>query len=252
MINKQWMSVSEAARSLAVSEPRVRQLLKSQSLLGEQIGSSWVVDRESVQARAAQKPAAGRPLGPRACWALLCALSSFDHCAAGEWSWRYAVADRGLRHRLKMFAAEHPPSVEWNELLRRRAVSHRFWAHPDVIAHLSRDPHVSVGGARAVAASGHDLSPGADWLGYLAEEELPALIGRYALQADPAGPVVVMAIASQADREHLPLQGAPVLLIVAMVDLLGSSDSRSRHLALSWLASSFASVPGGQDRRPRA
>ena len=252
MINKQWMSVSDAARSLAVSEPRVRQLLKSQSIVGEQIGSRWVVDRESIQARAAHKPAAGRPLGPRACWALLYALSSVDQAAAGEWSWQKALPDRGLRHRLKMFAAEHPPSEQWNELLRRRAVSHRFRAHPDVIAHLSRDPHVSVGGARAVAALGHDLSPGNDWLGYLPEAELPALIGRYALEPDPAGPVLVMAIPSQADPEHLPLQGAPVPLIVAMVDLLGSPDSRSRHLALSWLASSWESVAGGQDQRPRA
>ncbi len=252
MINKQWMSVGDAARSLAVSEPRVRQLLKSQSLVGEQIGSRWVVDRASIQARAAQKPAAGRPLGPGACWALLHALSSVDQHFAGEWSWRNAVADRGLRHRLKMFAAQHPPGAEWNELLRRRAASHRFWAHPDVSPHLSRDPHVSVGGARAVAASGHDLSPGGDWLGYLPAAELPALIGRYALEPDPAGSVLVMAIPSQADAGNLPLQGAPVPLIVAMVDLLGSPDSRSRHLALSWLAKSWASVSGGQDQRPRA
>lgn len=219
--------------------------------MGEQIGSRWVVDRESIQARVAQKPAAGRPLGPRACWALLYALSSVDQQAAGKWSWRNAVADRGLRHRLKMFAAEHPPSMEWHELLRRRAVSHRFWAHPDAIAHLSRDPHLSVGGARAVALFGHDLSPGNDWLGYLPEAELPALIDRYALEPDQAGPVLLMGVPSQVDPEHLPVQGVPVPLTVAMVDLLGSRDSRSRDLALSWLEDSLAFISGEDDQGPR-
>ena len=40
--------------------------------------------------------------------------------------------------------------------------------------------------------------------------------------------------------------------IVGMVDLLGSPDSRSRHLALTRLASSWESVAGGQDQRPHA
>ena len=246
-----WLSVAEAARSLAVSEPRVRQLLRSGELNGQLLGARWLVERASTNARAGRKPAPGRPLGAAACWALLQALAAQPHGAA-DWSWYHAVADRGLRHRVKGFVAAHPPGEPWHELLRRRAAPQQFWAHPDVLTHLGADRAVSIGGAAAVAAHGHDLGAGGGWLGYLPAVQLTPLVERYALEPDPAGQVALMVIPATVSAVHLPQPGQPVPLITAMIDLLGAADARSAHLAGNWitqLAATLAEGHGDGSRR---
>lgn len=54
-------TVSEASKILGVSVGRVHQLIKSGMLPAEQLGGIWLIDRSSVEARAASKPKRGRP-----------------------------------------------------------------------------------------------------------------------------------------------------------------------------------------------
>ncbi|KKM88427.1 hypothetical protein LCGC14_1258770 [marine sediment metagenome] len=64
MLSKEldFLTVSEAAELIGVTEGRVRQLLKSGDLLGEKFGTQWVITRAEVD-RFAQipPPAVGRP-----------------------------------------------------------------------------------------------------------------------------------------------------------------------------------------------
>lgn len=55
-----WISAAEAAEILHVHRNRVLQLVNSGDLEGRKIGGTWIVDRASVEARAANPPHAGR------------------------------------------------------------------------------------------------------------------------------------------------------------------------------------------------
>lgn len=55
------LSTKQAAEKLGVSQTRVRELLTAGLLEGEHVGRSWTVCEESVAARLASRPKAGRP-----------------------------------------------------------------------------------------------------------------------------------------------------------------------------------------------
>lgn len=64
------VSVTEAARRLGVSVPRIHQRIADGSLRAERVGSQWVVDELSLL-RVAERRAPGRPLSARSAWALI-------------------------------------------------------------------------------------------------------------------------------------------------------------------------------------
>jgi excisionase family DNA binding protein len=55
-----YMSVKEAADALGVTRGRVNQLIDAGLLRAEKVGRAWIVDAESVRARAADPPPPGR------------------------------------------------------------------------------------------------------------------------------------------------------------------------------------------------
>lgn len=55
------ITVKEAADQLGVSVGRIHQLIKSGALAAEKLGKQWIIDDQSVIARTALKPQAGRP-----------------------------------------------------------------------------------------------------------------------------------------------------------------------------------------------
>jgi len=228
-----WLAVAEAAAELGVSKSRVRQLLADGALTGRKVGAQILVDQAGVQHRAAHRPAAGRPLGPQLAWAALAALS-----ADGGVDVR-AQADRNLRHRLNALLRSSPAPDRWRMLLRARARPQRCWAHPAVIAELLADERVSVGGARAAARSGLNVSAGDDVVVYAAEHDIPALREHYGLEDDPHGPVELRAVPAAAGH-FAPQGGTAVLLAAAVFDMLDADDSRLRHAAREWLEHSAA------------
>lgn len=228
-----WLAVAEAAAELGVSKSRVRQLLADGALAGRKVGAQILVDQAGVRRRAAHRPAAGRPLGPQLAWAALAALS-----ADGSVDVR-AHADRNLRHRLNALLRSSPAPDRWRMLLRARARSQRFWAHPAMVAELLDDERVSVGGARAAGRSGLNISAGDDVVVYAAEHDVPALREYYALEDDPHGPVELRVVPAAAGH-FAPHGGAAVPLAAAVVDMLDADDSRLRHAAREWLEHSAA------------
>jgi len=223
-----WLAVAEAAAELEVSKSRVRQLLAEGVLSGRKVGAQILVDQGGIRRRAAHRPAAGRPLGPQLAWAALAALSadrSIDVAAHG---------DRNLRHRLNALLRSSPSPDRWRMLLCARARPQRCWAHPAVIAELLADKRVSVGGARAAARSGLNISAGDDVVVYAAQHDVPALLEYYALEDDPHGPVELRAVPAAAG-DFAPRGGVAVPLAAAVFDLLDADDSRLRHAAREWL-----------------
>lgn len=64
MLSKElaFLTVSEAAELIGVTEGRVRQLLKSGDLVGEKFGTQWVITQAEVKRFAKiPPPAVGRP-----------------------------------------------------------------------------------------------------------------------------------------------------------------------------------------------
>lgn len=76
------VSVSEAAKRLGVSVPRIHQRIADGSLRAERIGSQWVVDELSLL-RVAERGEPGRPLSARSAWAII-ALAEGDDEALAE------------------------------------------------------------------------------------------------------------------------------------------------------------------------
>ncbi len=63
--------VSEAASLLHVNPSRVRSMIHAGILDAEKVGDRWLIDRASIERRAAAKAPAGRLLSHANAWALL-------------------------------------------------------------------------------------------------------------------------------------------------------------------------------------
>jgi hypothetical protein len=61
-------------------------------------------------------------------------------------------------------------------------------------------------------------------------------MAKYRGHDDSHGPVTLMVIPSDVPAEFRPHAGAPTPPAVALVDVLGSTDARARHLATELLA----------------
>ena len=57
------MTSAEAAKTLGVSEARVRALIKSGQLPAKKAGRAWILREEDVMQRLASRPTSGRPRG---------------------------------------------------------------------------------------------------------------------------------------------------------------------------------------------
>lgn len=75
------ISVSQAAKRLGVSVPRIHQRIADGSLSAERIGSQWVVDELSLH-RISERKEPGRPLSARSAWAIIALAESDEEALA--------------------------------------------------------------------------------------------------------------------------------------------------------------------------
>lgn len=229
-----WLPVSVAAAQLNASARRVRALLQSGELHGQQIAGRWVVDPADVVIRANAQRSAGRPLSPRNAWSLAWALSEPDRAAM-----HLASSDPVDRSRLRRHLATLPGPVRLARLLAGRAKASRVRVHPGVSSRLLDDAGISVGGALAAAAHGAGLSESGRPCIYIAAEAEADIRSRYRLVNDDDGNVDLAVVPAAVGRVG-PQPGRPVPMAVGMADLLDSADSRARHAAAEW----FQGLPG--------
>lgn len=160
---------------------------------------------------------------------------------------------RSLRRRLRHALGAAPAPERWSTWLAGRSRRRRYWAHRGVVDRLREDDRLSLGGAWAAALAGADIAPGDEVEAYVREGDLDSVVRAYRLREDPDGRVVLREIPSSVPPALVPLAGQPAAPIVVALDLHESPDTRSRRVALSWLAEieSVLSKDDG-DPNPRA
>lgn len=208
------LSVAGAADVLDVSPRRVRQLLESGQLAGEQLGRSWVIDRGDVDRL--RRSGAGRPWSASSAWAVL-------ELAAGRKPELSPVERSRARRRL----ADHGLAGLVVQL-RARADRHEAYAHPSALDRISGDDRVIRGGISAAQVYRVDLIVRDAAEVYVRAGDLAELADSYALDGSADRPNVILHVV---DDEAWPFdddeQVAPWPVVA--IDLLDADDERSRR-----------------------
>lgn len=212
------VGVAEAARSLGVSQQRVRAMLADGRLDGSKLGTIWLVElprQRDPLLRPRRRPMSG----PQA-WRSLALLSGLDVDAD-------ASVKGHLRARLRrVLADESLDDVARAGILRawfrERADARRYFV-PDVpLAELRKDSRVLPSGGS------HPDSPVRDpglFEAYVAVAQLAAVVSDHSMIAD-ASPNVLLRIVSESEGLRWIDQGVlPFAAVVA--DLAEHDDARS-------------------------
>lgn len=231
------MSTAEAADRLGVSERQVRRLATAGGLTGRRVGGRWLIDADAVRDRCRSEPKTGRPLSARMAWSFLAAMGTvLESPPASD---PMEGEDRRIRHRLRTLIAHAPPPERWDRWLRKRAARQRVWVHPGVIEHLGEDQRLWPAGADVVAGSGLGITGGDRDRFYVHEDVFDAVLADHRARLSDEGRVTLMVVpaeAAEVAEVALGRPGEPVPSAVVLVDLLGSSHVRERHLAARELA----------------
>lgn len=209
--------VSDVAEELDVSPRRVRQLLASGQLRGQQVGRSWVIEPHEVEQL--RRRGVGRPWSAASAWAVL-------NVADGQGRDLSPAERSRARQRLRQHGLDGLVGP-----LRSRAEARSFYGHPSALDRLVDDPGVVRGGVSAARDHDADLIAGEPIELYVRRSRLAELVDRYALDSDADRPNVLVRIV---DDDAWPFgddAGVAPWPVVA-VDLLDAGDDRSRRAGL--------------------
>lgn len=181
----------------------------------------------------------GRPLSGELAWAYLAVLdvalvakSENDLLVAAVRA-NDRILDRRLQFRFRQVLAS-PPSVDrWVWWLQARAKPRRVWMHSAVANRLGEDKRVRVGAEPAAAAAQIGVGGGVGGRGayYVDQPDVAGLVDELHAKDDPFGPVLLIMLPNNVPQDFRPRSGQPVRPAAALVDLLGSPDSRSHEQA---------------------
>jgi hypothetical protein len=202
---------------LDVSPRRVRQLLESGQLAGEQLGRNWVIDRGDVDRL--RRSGAGRPWNASSAWAVL-------ELAAGRKPELSPVERSRARRRL----ADHGLAGLVVQL-RARAERHEGYVHPSVLDRVGGDDRVVRGGVSAAREYRVDLIIQDAAEVYVRAGDVADLADSYALDGDADRPNVILHVV---DDNAWPFDDDEQIAswAVVAVDLLDADDERSRRAGL--------------------
>jgi excisionase family DNA binding protein len=234
------LSVHEAAESLGVSMPRIRQMIHAGQLSAWRSSAGWLIPAEAVEERS-RNAFTGRPPAPQTAWSAIALLSAAVTPGLRPLSGLAVpvsdvIPDRRSRQRvLRMLASLPDPVADpepWRRLMSARGKVRRLWVHPGVLDRLAVDSRVSRGGVEATPA-GHDgLTVRPDRLElYASEADEECLIRQYRMRDDSKGQVHLVVMPSNVPPKLAPGGGAPVAVPAAACDLLDEEDPRARHAA---------------------
>lgn len=246
------LSIEEAAKRMGLHPAHVRRLVREGEIPAHKVGARWLVSESALRQRDRLQPSVGRPLSANMAWALLELAGAglrAEQDAVGGIPVIHEQADRRVRHRLRRLLADAPPSDRWAAWLRRRARPERVWVHPGVVERLASDSRLHPGAEAAAAATelGVGAGAGAERVFYLNQSDLEGVLREYRGRPDPAGQLLFMVIPDDV-ADHLRPGPGEVAPAVGLVDLLGSSDARQRHLAARLLDSAAQRVKSNPSR----
>lgn len=217
MAEESPLSVSDAAEILGVDERAVRFLASSGQLRGVKRGTSWWLDRRSVEQRLRDGPSPGRPLSPAMSWAILLLASGDAQALPG------LAAHQPSRAR--QWLATHSLLKEATKF-RARARREAFDVHPSELQRIVARDDVIRTGISAADTVGLHGGPREVEL-YAPEQIRDAIIAEHA--AEPSEGPLLMRWMPDELWPAVRTGGAPRAAV--LVDLLEHDDPRVRRQA---------------------
>lgn len=139
-----YMSVTEAANLLGVTDRRVRAMITDGLLEAHRVGGRWLMTGSEVARTKSVRRRPGRPYSPRLAWGLL--------AIAGDRPALWLSASE--RQRLETVLAS-TTIEEIAPALRRRADPRRWYVHPGLLPDFVEDPRTVVTGPSATSKLRH-------------------------------------------------------------------------------------------------
>jgi hypothetical protein len=220
-----YVDVEEAARHLRVAPSRVRALIAGGGLQAEKLGGRWLVDWDSVLARARSQAAAGRPLTARNAWALLL-MASEDQLPPGF--------DQHARWRIRQ-TLDRQNLMDLRSRLDRRAGVHHLWALPGELRPLRDGKDIVLSGSSAAAQLKLELLAPETVDAYVPAGRVKAVASEYGLEPVAANEANVILRAVRDDAWLLDERRVAPRAAVGL-DLAGYPDSRSARVGAEVLA----------------
>ncbi len=217
--------VGDVAEELEISERRVRQLLAHGQLSGHRLGRKWIIPQAELDAFQERGRPLGRPWSTGAAWTVLSLVAPLHTQST-------AVQVSRARQRLR----DHP-LTDLLPQLSHRAKRLCFVGHPTAVARLAQDDAVVLSGVSAAQTAGADLVSVAPELeAYVRDVDLLSTSEEYGLVPQSQRPNVWLRVIPSPVWPFAPgARHAPDLIVA--LDLLESSDSRSRRAGLALLES---------------
>lgn len=211
------LSVADAAVELGVSARRVRQLLASGEMNGQQVGRSWVIDGAAIDRLRPKR--VGRPWSAASAWAVL------ELAAGGDPELSPVERSRAHKRLAESGLADLVGQV------RSRSERREMYAHPSALDRIVDEVEVVRGGVSVLNAYDVDLIVSDEAEIYVRASKVAGLQDRYALDPEADRPNLVVRVV---DDDVWPFdEGENVApWPVVAVDLLDANDERSRRAGL--------------------
>ncbi len=211
------LSVADVAVELGVSARRVRQLLASGEMDGQQLGRSWVIDGAAIDRLRLNR--VGRPWSAASAWAVL-------ELAAGGDPEVSPVERSRARKRLIESGL-----VGLVNQLRSRSQRREMYAHPSGLDRVADEAEVVRGGVSALDAHDVDLIVSDEAEIYVRASNVTGLLDRYALEPNANRPNLIVRVVGD-DVWPFDDDANVAPWPVVAVDLLDANDERSRRAGL--------------------
>jgi excisionase family DNA binding protein len=220
------ITTTEAARRLAISPQRLRQLIIADEIHAERHGRMWAIDPASVEEYGRhRRPTAGRSLSTRMVWAAL--LSDFGTDVDDEVIEAFRL---GRTEQARPRALRDRDANEWRWLARRRARVQRFETFGAYLDRVEHHDGVLRTGMSALADHAVDLVAHQPTLDvYASASTAAALVEAMRLVPASTGNLTIRSIDDFGasgfvlDREVMPRA-------VVAVDLLDDADTRTSRV----------------------
>lgn len=218
MAGQEFLTIGETANALGVSTRHARRLADSGALSRVARG---LIDRTSVDRyRQSQRQGRTRSWAEHTAWGAIALL------AGQEAVWLGAPQTSRLRHNLREIAAAHDVD-DLATRMRDRAQVHTYEAHRAALPRLRETVAATNPRALGITAAVDESIDG-----YVAADDLDALVRTLGLRADASGPVTLRVTGFDFDHVRALVDTS----VVAALDAATSIDPRVRGVGRRTLA----------------
>ena len=219
------ITTKEAAKRLAISPQRLRQLIIANVIHAERHGRMWAIDLASVEEYGRhRRPTAGRGLSTRMVWAAL--LSNLGTDVDDQ---VIEAFELGRTEQARLRAMRERDANEWRWLARRRARVQRFVTFDAYLDRVEHHDGVLRTGMSALADHAVDLLAHRRTLDvYASASTTAALIDAMRLAPASTGNLTIRSI-DEVGASGFVLDRDVMPRAVVAVDLLDDADTRTSH-----------------------